>query len=253
MRPLFYPAALLVVLRLAANAVAGEVVVDLGDSRGVTYVGALARWDEEGKARTPVDPKAKIDRPDRAISARRGDGGRWVFRDLPPGRYDLVILAGRVRVEGFHYPPILEFDPFLPPTAEAPAAAREAVIADAARVRHYENKVKPLFLAGNDKQVRLLVQLVRDRETSYDAEYGAPVATIRHEVWQYTNRHGGWVKERATRVLDRILLPRAELRRWSWVWEPRLGGFEVTEKSITIRYRLPERFDPEAAHGWFGE
>jgi hypothetical protein len=70
---------------------------------------------------------------------------------LPPGRYDLVILAGRVRVEGFHYPPVLQFDPFLPPTPEAPTAAREAVIADVARVRHYENKVKPLFLAGDDK------------------------------------------------------------------------------------------------------
>jgi hypothetical protein len=97
------------------------------------------------------------------------------------------------------------------------------------------------------------VQLVRDRETSYDAEYGAPVATIRHEVWRYTNRHGGWVKEKSTRVLDRVLLPRAELRRWTWVWEPRPGGIGVAEKSITIRYRLPERFDPETAHGWLGE
>ena len=64
----------------------------------------------------------------------------------------------------------------------------------------------PLFLAGDEKQVRILVQLVRDRETSFDGDFGAPVATVRHEVWQYTNHYGGWVKDRKTEVLDRILM-----------------------------------------------
>jgi hypothetical protein len=240
-------------LALAGSVPAGELVVDLGNSEGVTFVGALARWDDEGKARKPVDPKAKIDHPD-AVAARRQEGNRWVFRDLAAGRYDLVILAGRVRVEGFHYPPVLEFDPFLPPTAEVPAeAARSAVAGDIGKSRHYENKVLPLFMAGDDKQVRVLVQLVRDRETSYDAEYGAPVSTARHEIWQYTYRYGGWVKERGTRVLDRVLLPRAEFRRWTWVWEPQLGGIEVRDRAVTVAYRLPPRFDPAGARGWFGD
>jgi hypothetical protein len=236
----------------AGWAPAGELNVDLGDSKEVTFVGALARWNEDGKARAAVDPKARIDRPD-AIRARRADGNRWVFHNLPPGRYDLVLLAGRVRVEGFHYPPVLDFDPFLAPTADAPEEAREKIAKHIAQSQHYENEVAPLYMAGDAKQVRVLVQLVRAQETSYDAEYGTPVATIRHEVWQYTFRYGGWVKEKSTRVLDRILLPRAELRRWTWVWEPRLGGVEVADKAVTVTYRLPARFDPTMARGWCGE
>ena len=201
----------------------------------------------------PVDPKAKIDEPRVDARAVHEGGGRWAFRGLPEGRYDLVILAGpRVRVEGFRYPPINEFDPFLPANAGlADEETRDWIVKDIARSRHYENKVVPLFLAGDDKQVRILVQLVRDRETSFDGDFGAPVATVRHEVWQYTNHYGGWVKDRRTEVLDRILMARSEFRRWTWVWEPRLGGIEVAGEPVTISYQLPDRFDPSTGRGWF--
>jgi hypothetical protein len=162
------------------------------------------------------------------------------------------MASPRVRVECFRYPPINEFDPFLPADARlADEETRDLILKDIARSRHYENKVAPLFLAGDDRQVRVLVQLVRDKDTSYDADFGAPAATVRHEVWQYTNRYGGWVKDRKTEVLDRILMIRSELRRWTWVWEPRLGGFEVAGKVATVSYRLPDRFDPTTDRGWF--
>ena len=32
------------------------------------------------------------------------------------------------------------------------------------------------------------------------------MATVRHEVWQYTYRYGGWVKDGRTKVLDRVLM-----------------------------------------------
>ncbi len=183
---------------------AGELVVSLGESEGVTLVGAIRRWDDDGKPRTPVDPKARIESPRVDARAERRDGGRWIFPDLADGIYDLVILASpRVRVEGFRYPPISEFDPFLAADAKEPdAEIRETIIKHIAKSRHYENKVAPLYLAGNDKQVRILVQLVRDQPTSFDGDFGAPVATARHEIWQYTNNYGGWVKDRRTEVLE---------------------------------------------------
>jgi hypothetical protein len=232
---------------------AGELILDLGESAGITLVGALARWDAEGKATAPVDPAAKIDQPAVAFRAERREGNRWVFRNLPAGRYDLVILAGRVRVEGFEYPPLLEFDPFLAPTADAPEEVRETITAAIAKSRHYENKVAPLYMAGDSEQVRVLVQLVRDQPTSYDSEYGAPAATIRHEVWQYTFRHGGWAREKTSRVLDRLLLRRAELQRWKWLWEPRLGGIVIADRPVKIAYTLPAPFAPETPRGWFGD
>jgi hypothetical protein len=224
--------------------------VELGKSEGVTMVGVIARWNEEGGPRSQVNPKAKIDAPEVTAKAKREEGNRWLLRNLSPGRYDLVILAGRVRVEGFNYPPLAEFDPFLAADASAPEEARDWIVKDIARSTQYENKVTPLFLAGDDKQIRILMQLVRDQATSYDAEYGAPVATVRHEVWQYTYRYGGWVKDKKTRILDRILLPKAELQRWTWIWEPKLGGLELTDKPAKVSYELPRRFDAKTARGW---
>ena len=156
-----------------------------------------------------------------------------------------------MRVEGFDYPPLEEFDPFLPPDAAEPdEETRDLIVKDIAQSKHYENKVTPLFLAGGDKQVRVLMQLVRDLPTSYDGDYGAPVATIRHEVWQYTNRYGGWVKDKKTRVLDRILMKKEDLQRWTWVWEPRLGGIAMSPESTTVTCPLPAKDGPPTAHGW---
>jgi hypothetical protein len=232
---------------------ATELVVDLGKREGIRLVGVIQHWDEDGKARFPVDPKAKIDSPRLDARAQEVGKGRWAFRNLPKGRYDLVILMGsRVRIEGFSYPPINEFDPFLPSHARPPDnETRELIMSDISKLRHYENKVTPLFMAGNEKQVRILMQLVRDQPTSVDSEFGSPVATVRHEVWQYTNNYGGWVKDRRTEVLDRVLMAKADFQRWTWIWEPRLGGIEVGEKSLTVVFEIPKQFDPEKAQGWF--
>jgi len=244
---------LLVYIGSLNRGLAGELVVSLGKSEGVTSVGAIQRWDDDGKPRAAVDPNAKIDKPRVDARAERSDGGRWIFHDLAEGTYDLVILtSGRVRVEGFRYPPITEFDSFLPSDAKSPDdETRETIIRDIAKARHYENKVSPLYLVGNDKQVRILMQLIRDQPTSFDSDFGAPVATVRHEIWQYTNNYGGWVKDRKTDVLDRVLLPKAEFHRWTWVWEPKLGGIRVGTKSASVSYELPRRFDSKTAKGSF--
>ncbi|MEX0819161.1 MAG: hypothetical protein WD070_06200, partial [Pirellulaceae bacterium] len=195
---------------------AGELVVKLSNAADVTLVGAIDRWDADGNPRRPVDPKAKIGIPDVDAIARKSGTGSWTFEQLAPGRYDLVILArDRIRIEGFGYPPVLEFDPFIAHADQAPPAACEFITKDIARSRLYENKVTPLHFAGDEKTVRVFVQLLRDQPTSFDAQFGEPVATLRHEVWQYTNRFGAWSKEKRTRVFDRVLMGKEELRRWT--------------------------------------
>jgi hypothetical protein len=241
-------------LGTAQQADAGQLAVLLRPGEDVTFVGAIRRWDADGNTVKPVNPKARIDSPEVTAVAKRAVDGTWVFASLSAGRYDLVVLRrGRVRVEGFHYPPVREFDPFFPATGKEPAKEdRDIVVQDIARGKHYENKVAPLFLAGDSKAVRVLVQLVRDEPTSYDGEVGYSVATVRHEVWQYSHRYGGWSKERATKILDRVLLPRAEFRRWTWVWEPRLGGIEVRAAGVVrVDLEMQEHYGPEAARGWF--
>jgi len=216
---------------------AATLTVDLGSSQGVTLVGAIDRFDQDGNLRRPVDPKAKIDQPQLDYRAAGAGGGRWVFQDVKPGKYDLVIFAGdKVRIEGFQFAPVLEFDPFIAPEATVEDEdAREYVLDHITKSQHYENKVVPLYLGGDERVIRALVMLIRDKPTSYTPGAG----TIRHEIWQYTWQYGGWAKEKRTRVLDRLLLQVSELRRWTWLWDPKLGGIEVGSDPVTFEYVLP--------------
>jgi len=208
----------------------------------VKTVGAFRRWDEDGNPRKKVNPKAKIEIPEVDFTATRGEGGKWVFPTLKPGRYDLVIMIGdRVRIEGFDYPPMLEFDPFLSRETPVDEETRDWIFDDIKKSKHYENKVVPLYIASDqeNKVLRVLVMLIRDKETSYEADMPG-AATIRHEIWQYTNNYGGFAKERRTRVLDRSILPRGDLRKWTWVWDPKLGAITVKDSTVHIDYKIPD-------------
>ena len=227
-------------LLVPRDAVAARVTVELGNAQDVTFVGAIERWDEDGNPRRLPDPNEKIDAPAVDTKAAAEGAGRWVFKDLSKGKYDLVILAkGRRRIEGFQYVPVNEFDPFFPPDASTDEETRQLILDDIRKSPHYENKVEPLYLGGDKKAVRVLVRLVRDKPTSYEHE-SPGAATVRHEIWQYSQNYGAWQKEKRTRVLNRFMLHRDELRRWTWLWDPKLGGREVGDEPITIKYNLPK-------------
>lgn len=228
----------------AAPARAAKVTVDLGSAQGVTFVGALNRWDMDGNARKPVNPKAKIDAPEVDATAQNAGGGKWVFADLTPGKYDLVILCqNRVRIEGWTYAPVLEFDPFFAPDSKMDEDASKYIADDIRKARHYENKVVPLAIGGDGQKVaRVLVMLIRDQRTSYEKQFPG-AATMRFEIWQYDWQYGGWLKNKRTRVLHRVMLHRDELRQWTWLWDPKLGGIEVGESPLTIQYQVPNPAD----------
>jgi hypothetical protein len=128
-------------------------------------------------------------------------------------------------------------------SAPLPDDVRDGIRKDIANARHYENKVVPLFMTGDRKTVRVFVQLLRDKPTCFDAEFGAPVATLRHEFWQYANRGGGWVKDRKTKVVDRTLMAKDELRLWTWVWTAELGGIDVGTRRANVEFKIPKAFN----------
>jgi hypothetical protein len=231
------------VLLDASASQAGDVAVKLTNGKGVTLVGAIQRWDEDGNHRKIPDTQAKINAPAVDVRAEDKGNGRWIFKKLPPGIYDLVILADHRRFEGFQYAPIKEFDPFLPPSGVVEEDASDFILDDIKSSQHYENKIEPLYLSGNKKIVRILVMLIRDKPTTYTDVPNA--ATIRHELWQYTWNYGGWQKEKRTKVMDRILMPREELRKWTWLWDIKLGGLEVGNTPMHFKYTLPTSSDKE--------
>ncbi len=230
----------------ASPAQAAKLTVDLGDAQGVTLVGAVERWDQRGNHRRPPDQNAKIDAPYVDATAAHASTSQWVFKDLAPGKYDLVILAEpRLRIEGFQFVPVKEFDPFFSGDATTDEETRDFVLDDIKKSRHYENKVVPLYLGGDKKAVRVLMMLIRDQPTSYTPGAG----TIRHEVWQYTWQYGAWEKEKRTKLLDRVLMQVSDLRQWTWLWDPKLGGIEVKDSPVSVKYRLPGKADAEKVKG----
>jgi hypothetical protein len=234
---------LLLLASPAGVARAAKLTVDLGKAEGITMVGAFDRWDEVGNARKLLDGKEKLDVPLVAFKATDSGNGRWVFKSLPPGTYDLVIMGeGRRRIEGFTFPPVLEYDPFFTVANKPDEDAAEWILNDIRHSQHYENKVVPLYHGGDDKAVRILMLLIRDKLTSYEGDM-AGAATMRFEVWQYDFNYGGWVKNKRTVVLHRAILTRDELRQWTWVWEPKLGGIKVGKSPVLIKYDVPSKTD----------
>lgn len=235
---------------IGTAACAAPLAIRIESPRRIVAVGVIARWNDDGSPRRAPDPRARIDRPPFDATARPADGDLWVFDQLQAGRYDVVILAeDRVRIEGFEFPPLEEFDEFWTVGKQPADAAVERVRELIAQSRHFENRVTPLFFAGDRNRIRVLVQLIRDERTSFDAQYGQPVGTIRHEIWQFRWQYGDWAKDRRTRVLDRVLMPRRELHQWTWLWDPRLGGLQVGQQPVELRYAIPERLDGMPARG----
>lgn len=247
-----------VVLALAVFAQAAraaKVTIELGDAKGVKSVGAFARFDQDGNFRKAVDPKAKIDAPPADHWATDAGSGKWEFKDLSKGRYDIVIMGqDKLRVEGFEYPPVLEFDPFIPGDGTIEdEEARDWIVDNIKKSQHYENRVMPLLLAQSKedkKVVRVLVMLIRDKVTSYEADFPG-AATMRHEVWQYDWNYGGWQKNKRTKVLDRTIMHRDELRKWTWLWDGKLGGVQVEKEPVAIKYDFGEAVKSRKLQGLY--
>ncbi|MDR1962791.1 MAG: hypothetical protein LBQ50_03330 [Planctomycetaceae bacterium] len=262
-----------VLFLFVSNLYAGGLTIQLsGEYDDVTFVGAIYRWDSDGLPRQ-ADGSArvakeraeapKINEPWVDYRARNKGNGTWVIESLLPGIYDLIIVKNgtKQRFEGWRYAPVLDFEEFFPPNAEVlhdqdndgkketvkDEESRKFVDKTIRESKHYENKVIPLYFGGSykkgqirPKQIRVLVMLLRDLVTTLDSSS----ATLRFEIWQFEDRSGGYVKQKRTHVLHRIIMPRNELRQWAWLWDPALGNISVGESDQkTIEYKIPDPSD----------
>jgi len=221
---------------------AGRLDVSIETADRVDWIGIVRRFDADGNLVRKPDPKEKFDAP---YCDARSQGNTAHFAGLTPGLYDVrVFLKDGTRLEGFHWSPFQEFDdpddPAFkkPPPKEIEQSLRKRIAAS----RHYENKVTPLAFAGDKQHVRVLMQLLRDKPTSFDRMFGQPVATLRYELWQYTNHFGGWTRDNRRHVLHRLIVAKSQLRKRRCLWVRDLGGLRVKRSgpASQLSYRLPK-------------
>jgi hypothetical protein len=259
-----------VLFSFVSSLYAGGLTIQLsGEYDDVTFVGAIYRWDADGlpkqadgSARVAKEraEAPKINEPWVDFRAANKGNGTWVIESILPGIYDLIIIKGgtKQRFEGWRYAPVLDFEEFFPPDADILCdhdndGKKETVQDEESRKwvdktiresKHYENKVIPLYMGGSykkgqirPKQIRALVLLLRDLQTTLDQDS----ATMRFEIWQFEDRSGGYVKQKRTHVLHRIIMPRSELCQWVWLWDQELGNIKIGKsEQKTVKYKIPD-------------
>lgn len=258
-----------------SSAWAGGLTIQLnGDHDDVTFVGASFWWDADGlPSKADGSPRVAQERaeaPDIAapwvdFKAVNKGGGKWVIESMPAGTYDLTIIkAGqKQRFEGWRFAPVLDFEAFFLADAKVlcdkevdgkmeqveDTESLEFVNKTIRQAKHYENRVVPLYFSGSyrkgqirPKQIRSLVMLIRDLGTTLDSSS----ATMRFEIWQFEDRSGGYVKQKRTHVLHRIIMPRDVLCQWTWLWDPALGNVNVGKTGqTTVEYTIPDPANTE--------
>ncbi|MHC4502326.1 MAG: hypothetical protein ACYTFI_03395 [Planctomycetota bacterium] len=158
------------------------------------------------------------------------DGSRYEIT-VPPGTYDLHFeTTDGLKIEGA--------DLRAEGNASADPLKERDLKSIRERVRHmrtFENERSVLAINGAGKRAKVLVKLVRTKPTSYDGDFGEPLAIFRWEVWNFRKYTGSWLKERKYKVLRRFMVAKRKMHELRWDFRPELGGIDVEAGSTAKR------------------
>jgi hypothetical protein len=185
--------------------------VDNGDK--VTAVTAIDRSGEtDKKYKGTVDAKT----------------GKFRVDKLPVGKkYDIVIDAGAVRLEGVDLTvPASDFEEEMPLTKEDIKAVQKI----SRDLNKFENEIDIMTVRGNCQHA---VAILNKRRTTpfYESKPGEMIWRL--EVWRFSKPEESWLKsqEELGLVLYRERLQKDVFAKKSLTLAPALGGVSVTEKA----------------------
>jgi len=173
--------------------------------------------------------------------------GKFLFSDLKPGIYDIVLDTEIGTIEGVNLKTYDELGELEDPEKIGTMRAKDfkEIYNKAKNMKIFENKRRIFELRGHRKRVRVLVEKLMDEQTSLDAQKGSKVITWRIEIWTYRYWTGGWLRDQTFELIQRRLLDPAKLARLRWNYEPELGGILVTDaEPARVKYTVPEKLDP---------
>jgi hypothetical protein len=113
------------------------------------------------------------------------------------------------------------------------------------KMRTWSDEKHVLAIEGAAGRAKALVKLVKTKPTSYDGEYGEPIAVVRWEIWSFRKYTGSWRREPRAKVLRRFLFPKRSLGELRWEFDPALGGVDV-RAGETARRDLDFKPKPKA-------
>jgi len=216
----------LCLLQLAASCLAGDLTGTIrppGACRSVKAVSRPMKLEYEGV----IDAKT----------------GRFEIRNLPAGRLDLVLALDGAVLHGVD----LDMGPHDAADAKLTDDDRKTIstwIVDNFRLgKEFENKGRPIYIVGNGKHCKVLVEKIRDR--AFHAGKGQ--AVYRVEIWVFDKLYGTWRKRaHAEQVVLRERLPMADFRKRAYFFDPKVGGIEVGGKGeiTTLEYVIPQTLGP---------
>lgn len=178
----------------------------------------------------------------REIEGRILRGGAGYVIEATPGTYDLhVEVKGSPRLgDAPSDGRIIEgADLRGPERSEKPEPLktrdRDRITDVAKKMRTWSDEKHVLAIEGAAGRAKALVKLVRTEPTSYDGEFGEPIAVVRWEIWNFRKYTGSWRREPKAKVLRRFLFPKRKLAELRWEFDPALGGVDIRPGEATRR------------------
>ncbi len=165
--------------------------------------------------------------------------GEFETGALPAGTYDLCVELSSGKLEGVDLRAWDERDLSKALTTKD----RKAIVDMVGHMKTWANERRVFAVGGNGKCATALVELLRIGNTSFDKKAKKPFVVWRVELWFYRKLYGTWRREDNAKVLRRFMIDLDNWKKWTWTFEPALGGIDVSPGATRrIELTLPEAF-----------
>lgn len=160
--------------------------------------------------------------------------GQFVIPGLKDGIYDLALVTEAGTIEGVNL--VVDGDA----SKELSETDRGQLNSIIDKMDEFMNRKKKLFVRGNGRYAKALMDLCRDR-----AHHMGDDLIWRVEIWQFENLYGAWQLRgqglKGRTVLHRVKAPRAAIESRLFLFEPCLGGIRVAgeEPVVLPTYDVP--------------
>jgi len=213
-----------------------------------------AAWGESGKITLDVENAGRLEK---AIAVNRIENtraigksvkGKFLFEDLEPGIYDIVLETDIGAIEGVNmknYNDLGELE-----DSGKIGAVRlkdyDEVYNKALNMKIFETQRRIFLLDGHRKRIRVLVEkLMADKMSLSQHEGGQPI-TWRIEIWTYRFWSGGWLRDQTFELIQRKILNPTQYSALCWNYEEKLGGILVTDLApALVKYTIPKKLSPK--------